>query len=124
VRRLSRPSKQRYICELPKYVAFGPLGQKALRESCIMMTVDEYETIRLIDYEGYNQEECALQMEVARTTAQRIYNSARRKLAAALVEGRSIKIEGGHYQVCSGQRQMRQETRRCQHKCRKRGKED
>jgi len=64
------------------------------------MTVDEYETIRLIDLEGMTQEECADKMDVARTTIQRIYNDARKKLAKSLVDGNRIQIGGGDYKLC------------------------
>lgn len=63
------------------------------------MTVEEYESVRLIDLEGLKQEECATRMNVARTTVQRIYNEARKKIAEALVSGTILKIEGGDYKL-------------------------
>ena len=66
------------------------------------MTVEEHETIRLIDLKGFTQEECAEQMQVARTTVQRIYNDARKKVAEALVLGKMLQIEGGDYLLCGG----------------------
>jgi predicted DNA-binding protein (UPF0251 family) len=97
---LPRPRKWRKVCSLPQTDLFGPLDIQASESDPIIMTVDEYETIRLIDMEGMVQEECAEKMNVARTTVQRIYNDARRKLAELLVDGRILKIEGGDYELC------------------------
>ena len=58
--------------------------------------------IRLIDLEGFTQEECASQMNVARTTVQGIYIEARKKLAESLVNGKVLLIEGGEYRLCEG----------------------
>lgn len=67
------------------------------------MSVDEFETIRLIDLEGLTQEVCAQRMDVSRATVQTIYGSARRKLAQALVQGRELVIGGGDYVLCPGE---------------------
>lgn len=96
---MPRPKKCRKICGLPKRCNFGPLDANT-DEGFVEMTVDEYETIRLIDYLGYNQEDCAQQMCVARTTVQAVYNTARRKLAESLVDGKLLVIQGGNYTVC------------------------
>lgn len=66
-------------------------------ESPIIMTVEEYETVRLIDFEGLMQEACARQMEVSRTTVTAIYMGARKKIAEALVNGNPLIIEGGNF---------------------------
>ncbi|HNX14335.1 MAG TPA: DUF134 domain-containing protein [Oscillospiraceae bacterium] len=94
---MPRPIKPRYVCRMPK---FGCLQPGAVSGGEITLTVEEYEVIRLIDLENNTQEECARQMRVARTTAQGIYETARRKLAKAIVEGRSIVISGGDYILC------------------------
>jgi len=89
------------VCRLPERNEFVPAGGGS-GGGAIVMTVDEYETLRLIDHEGMTQEQCSEYMRVARTTAQQIYNSARAKTAAALVEGRTLRIEGGDYSLCDG----------------------
>ncbi len=108
---MPRPRKWRRVCCLPENSKFGPINNNSNNESTIQMTVDEYETIRLIDLEGFNQEECANKMNIARTTAQGIYISARRKLADSLVNGKILLIEGGEYELCS------EETRGCGKGC-------
>ncbi len=99
---MPRPRKWRKVCCLPENSRFGPLDALPDAEKMVQMTVDEYETIRLIDLEGFTQEECAAQMRIARTTVQGIYNDARKKLADSLVNGKILWIEGGEYRLCDG----------------------
>ena len=108
---MPRPRKCRQVCRLPQNDAFVPVNCGRAGDA-VVITVDEYETIRLIDYEGLSQEECAASMQVARTTVQQIYNTARQKLSAALVEGRPFRIQGGDYRLCQGDRGCRSCCRR------------
>ena len=95
---MPRPSRCRRLCLEPSYVRFAPCGFEEGEE--IQLTVDEYEAVRLIDLLGLTQEECAAQMNVARTTVQAIYDSAREKLARMLAEGRPLAVQGGTYDLC------------------------
>ena len=95
---MPRPIKPRYVCRMPKCGRFTP---NKPAEGEIGLTVDEYEVIRLIDLENNTQEDCAEQMHVARTTVQGIYETARRKLAQAIVGGKAIVISGGNYKLCA-----------------------
>lgn len=99
---MPRPRKWRKVCDLPQSDQFGPLNTTINQEHFVIMTVDEYETIRLIDLEDFTQEQCSKQMNIARTTVQSIYNAARKKLAESLVNGKVLRIEGGDYQLCDG----------------------
>jgi predicted DNA-binding protein (UPF0251 family) len=96
---MPRPRKYRKVCCLPESDMFGPVPARLAKEGIIILTVDEYETIRLIDFEGMSQEECARSMNVARTTVQRMYVDARCKISDCLVNGRLLKIEGGEYKL-------------------------
>lgn len=99
---MPRPKKRRRVCCLPICNEFVPIGEPINSDDAVIMTVDEYEAIRLIDHEGFSQEECAGYMNIARTTAQQIYNKARKKLSLSLVEGRPLIISGGEYRLCEG----------------------
>ncbi len=98
---MPRPRKCRKVCRLPKTDSFFPAGCPK-NSPVVILTVDEYETIRLIDHEGMSQEECSASMKVARTTVQQIYDHARKKLSIALVDGLPFRIEGGDYRICDG----------------------
>lgn len=98
---MPRPMKCRKVCHFPQTLEFAPVKMAEERE-LIILTVDEYETIRLIDKEGLSQEQCSVFMQVARTSVQRIYESARKKLADSIVDGRPLRIEGGDFCLCDG----------------------
>lgn len=98
---MPRPRKCRKVCQMPPIQEFRPVGGSPCH-AAVILTVDEYEAVRLIDRQGFSQEECSTYMQVARTTVQLIYNSARKKIADALVDGLPLRIEGGEYQLCDG----------------------
>ena len=90
---MPRPYRCRRIERLPLYRSFLPDDSDT--SETVRMTVDEYEAMRLLDDEGLTQEACAARMNIARTTVTAIYESARRKVARALVHGKRLVISGG-----------------------------
>lgn len=74
---MPRPKKCRRICDYPQTPSFVPAEMPEPRNA-VILTLEEYETIRLIDKEGLSQEQCGDFMQVARTTVQQIYSSARK----------------------------------------------
>ena len=99
---MPRPVKCRKVCHFPNVLEFFPADDTE-KKVPIVLTVDEYETIRLLDKKGYSQEQCAESMQIARTTVQRIYEIARKKIADALIDGHPLRIEGGDFRICDGQ---------------------
>ncbi len=97
---MPRPRKLRTVCCLPENDTFGPKNEIISPENTVIMTIDEFETIRLIDLENLMQEECATQMKIARTTVQSIYSQARKKIADALVNHKWLVITGGDFVLC------------------------
>ena len=85
---------------MPQNLGFRPVSNHEGKPT-VILTVDEYEAIRLVDKEGISQEECGVYMNISRATVQRIYAAARRKIAQSLVEGLPLQIEGGDYQLKS-----------------------
>ncbi len=90
-----RKPRCRRIGGYPDCWVFSP--EERSQSDPVVLTLDEFETVRLLDREGMTQEECAARMDVARTTVTAIYENARRKIAEALVDGRELRIRGGSY---------------------------
>ncbi len=81
----------------PTFTSFGPAVAGITEPEETVLTVDEFEAVRLKDLEGLDQSECAEKMDVSQPTFHRLVISARRKIADALTHGKTIKIDGGHY---------------------------
>lgn len=97
---MARPIRCRRICSEPKHNSFAPCGMR--NTECVLLTLDEFEAIRLIDYEKRTHEQCAEQMEISRTTVTEIYERARTKIADCIVNGKLLRITGGNYKLCDG----------------------
>lgn len=97
---MPRPQRKRRVCSEPEYTEFIPRGSSGL--DVIVLYTDEYEAIRLVDFEKKTHEQCAIQMDISRTTVTEIYERARFKLADSIVNGKILVIEGGSYRLCGG----------------------
>ncbi|MDD3322589.1 MAG: DUF134 domain-containing protein [Paludibacter sp.] len=95
---MPRPKQERRIDSPPLMLGFKPFGIKRNALESVKLQIDEYEAIRLLDYEGLNQEQASERMNVSRPTLTRIYENARKTIAKALMEGKMILIEGGNVQ--------------------------
>ena len=98
---MPRLPRCRRICGAPRVDTFRPNGCEDTEP--ILLTLDEYEVIRLVDLEQQTHERCAAQMDISRSTMQEIYESSRRKIAVCLVHGKPLHITGGNYRICGGQ---------------------
>lgn len=111
---MARPQKCRCICSKPQNTCFVP--QRGAVRQKVTIGYDEYETIRLLDHVQLTQEQCAKKMRVSRTTVTRMYDSARRKIADALVCGKQIEIAGGDVIVCAAPRPECADEPHCCHR--------
>lgn len=92
---MPRPYKNRFVTGVPRSVVYKPAGIPARDLEWQTLGLDEFEAMRLLDYEGNDQGKVAELMGISRPTVTRIYASVRRKIAQALTEGQAICIEGG-----------------------------
>ncbi len=93
---MPRPKQHRKVDSPPLMQGYKPFGIPRNQLEAVTLHFDEYEAMRLLDYEGLMQEQAAERMNVSRSTLTRIYENARRSMAKAFVEGKMILIEGGN----------------------------
>jgi predicted DNA-binding protein (UPF0251 family) len=98
---MPRPRKRRRVWREPKAAIFKPVGVPLHQLQAITLLHEELEALRLVDLEGRYQEEAAGQMNVSRSTLQRIVSEARAKVVEALTEGAALHIEGGTFRVAT-----------------------
>jgi len=94
---MPRPRIMRRVWLHPNVTYFKPAGIRMMHLEEIIIAVDEFEAIRLKDYESMDQTEAAKKMGISQPTFQRLLNSARKKIADAVVNGKAIRIEGGSF---------------------------
>jgi uncharacterized protein len=98
---MARPRNCRRVGSIPESTYFKPRGIPLSMLEEVILTIDEYEAIRLADLESLYQEQAAEKMKVSRQTFGRIIESAHKKVAEALVKGKALKIEGGEFEMAS-----------------------
>ncbi|MBZ4643047.1 MAG: uncharacterized protein PWQ25_1600 [Deferribacteres bacterium] len=96
---MARTDKLRVVRSLPSKHEFKPSGVPSARLKKIGLTLDEYEAIRLADFEGFSHEDAAKLMNISRPTFSRVVEKARRKLSEFIVEGKKLVIEGGNVEI-------------------------
>jgi len=92
---MPRRKRNRRIQFPPVIKGMSVYGVRGRKSNEVVLRLEEYEAIRLLDYQNLNQEQAAVHMDVSRPTLTRIYEEARNKVATAFVEGRDIIFRGG-----------------------------
>lgn len=95
---MARPEKNRRISQPPKMKGFKPFGIPRCKLEAVNLSFEEYECIRLVNYEMLQQKEAAVLMNVSRPTLTRLYNKALKTITKGLIEGKVIEIAGGNYE--------------------------
>ncbi|MBN2805780.1 MAG: DUF134 domain-containing protein [Prolixibacteraceae bacterium] len=91
--------RNRKISMLPPMEGFKPFGIPMRQLESVTMLYEEFEAIRLADYEDLNQTDAAKKMNISRPTFTRLYDKARKKISKAFVEGKAIVIKGGTFET-------------------------
>ncbi|NOY22572.1 MAG: DUF134 domain-containing protein [Acidobacteria bacterium] len=98
---MARPQKRRFVGMEPGFRVFKPVGIPTVEIEQIVMTLDEFEAIRLVDFDGMDHEGAAILVGISRPTLSRLVEQARHKVADAVVMGKALVIEGGNVEMVS-----------------------
>ncbi len=93
---MSRPQDNRIVYEPPLFTEFKPIGVKAQGLEQVQMTLDEFEALRLADFNGLSHAEAADEMEISRSTFSRLIEKARKKVSDFFIHGKLLTIDGGN----------------------------
>ena len=96
---MPRPRLKRRVHFQPDITYFKPAGVAMAQLNEVVLTVDEFEALRLKDFLNLDQSKAAKKMKISQPTFHRLISSARKRVAEALVKGNAIKIEGGVYKM-------------------------
>jgi predicted DNA-binding protein (UPF0251 family) len=99
---MPRRKRHRVVSKEPLVSVYKPAGVPAKELDEILVSVDEFEAVRLADFKGLSQREACAIMQISQPTFNRILSSARSKIAKAIVEGHVLRIEGGNYILIDG----------------------
>ena len=94
---MPRPRICRRVRFRPGVTYFKPAGVRMTELDETILSVDEYEAVRLVDLEGIEQSKAGEQMKISQPTLSRLLKSGRKKLAEAIVKGKAIRIQGGSF---------------------------
>jgi predicted DNA-binding protein (UPF0251 family) len=92
---MARPEKDRKVFEPPAFKCFKPAGIRKGALEAVTLSLDEYESVRLADFQGLEHSEAAEKMSISRPTFTRLISKARKKLSDMLINGKVLQIEGG-----------------------------
>lgn len=94
---MPRPKCHRHIIGVPDEQYFKPRGIPSIELEEIVLHLDEFEAVRLADYEHLYQEQAAEKMNISRQTFGRIIDTAHQKIADVLINGKALRIDGGDF---------------------------
>lgn len=103
---MPRRKRRRTVTKEPPVSVYKPAGIPAKDLDEILITIDEFEAVKLADFEKLSQRDASIIMKVSQPTFNRILSSARSKIAEGLVQGSVLRIEGGRYILADGTGQL------------------